>query len=204
MFLYRLIQLLGLITLTQSFDYSLDSSSSSSATDVRLKLIDESTGISNLKTLFIGEVTNVTVQGISWIPNEHTITALQYQGNESYHHHPSVIQWTTYVDGIIVDNGTIPLMGIGRQLPKQISVGSFQVQERGIHTLTVQLVVDDSVLIVSEQYNAYHMMISILPLFVTLLLSVTTNMVRENPFKNTEKQKGYKKITAFVWVYDIF
>jgi hypothetical protein len=157
--------LLELLALTQAFDYSLNPSS----TNVRLELVDESTGISNIKTLFIAETTHVTVQGISWLPNNMT----EENWNKSH-----VMEWTTYVDGIVVETGTVSLMGIRRQLPTQISTGALTVESRGLHNITIRLVVDESELIVTEVLNAYQMWISTVPLLVVLLLAICTNMVR--------------------------
>jgi hypothetical protein len=119
--IYWVIQLFGFITFNQSFDYSLNPSLSK----LRLELIDEVTGISNIRSLFIGEVTNVMVQGISWIPNAH-------KRNGSHD-----IKWTMYVDGIIIANGNMSLIGIRRKLPALDPVGSFDVDRRGIHNVTV-------------------------------------------------------------------
>lgn len=153
-----------MVVVTQSFDYSLNPSSP----EVRFDLIDVETGISNIKTLFIHELTSVSVKGISWVVND---------VNETNKRNHEII-WTTYVDGIEVDNGTFSLVGVRRELPTQVSAGSFEVYSRGIHNITVRLVVDDSELIVTEEYNAYKMAVSIVPLLVVLLLAILTNMVR--------------------------
>jgi hypothetical protein len=157
-------QLLGLVALTQSFDYSLNPASS----EVRVELVDETTGISNLKTLFISEATEITVQGISWLPND-----IVENTNDS-----RAIEWTTYIDGTTVGNGTMSLVGIRRQLPTQVSAGSFKVERRGIHNITVLLRVDKSELFVTKTFNAYNMWVSMLPLIVVLFLAILTNMVR--------------------------
>jgi hypothetical protein len=171
---FQICQLCGFVVLTQSFDYSLDPSSS----ELSLELVDEPTGISNVKTLFIDEQTNVTVQGISWIPNE-TVE------NRNRSH---VMEWETYVDGIMVDNGTLSLVGVRRQLPTQISAGSFEVQNGGMHNITVRLVVDESNLVVTDFFNAYNMWVSILPLVVVLFLAVSTNMVGDS--KAARRKRG--------------
>jgi hypothetical protein len=165
--LFHMLQLLGLVVLTQSFDYSLNPASS----ELRLALLDETTGISNIKTLFISEATNITVHGISWLPNDIV---------DSTKERSHALEWTTYVDGIPVDNGTLSLVGLRRQLPTQLSAGSFKVESRGIHNITVRFFVDESELFVTESFNAYNMWVSTLPLLVVLFLAIVTKMVRSN------------------------
>jgi hypothetical protein len=166
LFRYQLIGFLGfVVTVTQSFDYQL----SPSSPQVFFDLTDVETGISNIKALFIEELTNITVRGISWVPND--------INNKTNHHHPNEIVWTTYVNGIEVDSGSFSLVGVRRELPTQLATGSFEVERRGMHNITVRLVVDDSELIITEEYNSYNMALSILPLIVVLLLAIFTNIV---------------------------
>lgn len=154
------ISLLGLLVVSQAFDYSLDAESSAT-----LNLIDDETGIPNIKTLFIDELTNITVEDIGWLPNNSTEVGSDY------------ILWTTYINGNEVESGNFSLVGVGRELTTSIYAGSFEVGSNGEHNVTVLLVLDDSELVVTGMYVAYKKGVAIIPLLVVLILAMTTNMV---------------------------
>lgn len=158
------------------FDYSIDPDSP----EVRFDLIDVTTGVTNIETLFLNEPTNITVKGISWIPNNNSIPTVD---DIDY------IIWSTYVDDIQVDNGNYSLVGVRRQLPSEISCGTFIVTNNqyqynnGMHNVTVEMYVTNTndvtpPLIVARNYNAYNKILSLIPLFIVLLLAITTSMVR--------------------------
>lgn len=172
-----------------AFDYSLDDNSP----DASFNLMDVATGISHIKTIFFDEPTNVTVTGISWIYNptlqqqEETTTPIQRHRrmtnvtttNVSSSDNYEII-WMTYVDQIMVDNGTYSLWGIQRQLPTEIPCGTFLIprdHSRQQHNITIRLWLDDSELIVTQHYSAYPSVLSTMPLLIVLLLAILTSMV---------------------------
>jgi hypothetical protein len=113
MILSTKLSLLGLFLLlcrtSQAFDYNITSAGS-------LFLTDNSTGISGLQTIFTGDVTLVSVEGVEW-----GYTGLK-GGNSS-------VTFTTLVDGVVQDEGTISLAGVGRELPTFFDCGSVLISQ---------------------------------------------------------------------------
>jgi hypothetical protein len=167
MMLFDFTLVLGFLFLANTataFDYGLNSEPDEEPT---LSLTDTETGIADIKTLFIGEPTAVTVNGLSWIPIE--------DGVES---NASAIIWTTLVDGNVVATGNVSLVGLGRALPTTVEAGSFIVTNNQEHTIEVVLKVDTTEVTVSTPIVAYRPGVSLFPLIVVLLLALTTHMVR--------------------------
>jgi hypothetical protein len=108
MFSQLVTLLVGTLCLSKAgaFDYNI-----SSAGD--LFLVDESTGISGITTLFTGEVVLVSVEGVAWEPSG-------VEGGEEF------VIYQTLLNGQVVDEGNISLVGVDRQLPSSLECGSVQ------------------------------------------------------------------------------
>jgi len=158
----RVLSTLLLLALqqTSAFDYGL-----SEGEDLRLSLLDVDTGISDIKTIFNGELVGVTVVGIEFAPNEGNVTT------------PDFITWETKVDGKVQASGTYSLVDVGRELPSEIEVGEISVGSRGRHEIVVLLSLGDSSLEPSGEYESYAAGVSIIPLIVVLVLAASTRMV---------------------------
>jgi hypothetical protein len=145
-----------------AFDYSLDDTS-----ETTMSITDDTTGIPNVKTLFIGELHSIVVDGMSWLPNESNASTTS-----------DLLLWRTTIDGNVVASGNVSLADAGRELPSMIDAGSFTVSTNGKHSIEVRLMVDDSMLIVSGDYVAYRAGVSIIPMLLVLIMAMTTQLVR--------------------------
>lgn len=87
-----------------AFDYNITSAG-------ELALSDNSTGISDLGTLFTGDVTLVSVVGVQWEPSG-------VEGGDE------AVSFQTLLNGEVVDSGEISLVGVERQLPDSFDCGS--------------------------------------------------------------------------------
>jgi hypothetical protein len=145
-----------------AFDYSLDFEAEEPPA---LSLTDVVTGIPDIKTLFIGEPTLVTVKDLSWMFND---------GNASG---VDLLLWTTSVDGVVVASGNYSLLEFGRQLPTSVEAGTFTVSSSGMHEVVVTLSVDGSSGDVTGDYAAYKSGVSLIPMILVLVMAMTTQMV---------------------------
>lgn len=82
-----------------------------------ISLEDEATRITGIKTIFIGDSTLVTLEGVEWSPTEDA-------SNSS-----STMMWETSVNGIVQDSGTIEIPSDPFDLPSSINAGSFVVDK---------------------------------------------------------------------------
>jgi len=100
--------------LARAFDYTpiLDGE------DAKQILIDNTTLIEGLQTIFIGDATLVLVDGVEWIKNEEL-------GNSS----SSILKWETSVNGVVQDSGEIDMSVYDRELPTSIEAGMIQVDQ---------------------------------------------------------------------------
>jgi hypothetical protein len=114
--------LLGLLMLRpasiEAFRYNI-----SSAGD--LFLSDVSTGIQDLKTIFIGDATAVAVDGVEWEPSG-------VEGGNDF------VTFTTLVNGEVVETGIINLTDAGLLLPTSFEVGTIMVPKSKLFTTTIE------------------------------------------------------------------
>jgi hypothetical protein len=90
-----------------SFNYNI-----SSAGDIFLT--DAATGIQDLKTIFTGDATAVSVNGVSWERSG-------VQGGDDF------VTFTTLVNGKVAEIGIINLTDVERELPTSFDVGTVTV-----------------------------------------------------------------------------
>lgn len=81
-------------------------------------LVDNTTGIGELRTIFINDSTLVNLEGIEWTPVE---------GNTS--DSSSILKWETSVNGIVQTTGTMDLADVNRELPTSIEAGYIVVDK---------------------------------------------------------------------------
>jgi Na+/H+ antiporter NhaC len=158
-----------------------------------LSITDVTTGITNLRTLFIHEEHSVTVKGIEW----RTITPSDNNNSNNNNNNTTMqptnrpeeelLWWSTVVDGTVVATGNISLNDHGRLLPTHFDAGTFTVSSNRKHYVQVILqlnngnVNDDdptSKFIVSDTYVAYRPGVSIIPMIFVLVMAMSTHMVR--------------------------
>lgn len=162
------------VTVNAAFDYTLKSD----ADNVALSITDATTGISNVKSLFINELHSVSVTGIEWEVKETATTVTNTTTSDNV---DVVLFWSTLVDGIVVDTGNVSLSEAGSLLITELDVGSFIVTSNGQHTVEVILTIpsnNEAELIVSNTYQAYRPAVSIIPMMLVLIMAMTTQLVR--------------------------
>ncbi len=102
--------LLTLPTTTTSLEYSPN------AGEGLVSLTDETTRIAGLKTIFIGDTTLVTLEGIEWSSDDSVSNS-------------SSLMWETTVNGIVQDSGMVDISDEPLDLPTSISAGSIVVDK---------------------------------------------------------------------------
>ena len=108
--------LLGSISICNAFDYvpNLDSASQN--------LVDNTTQIDELRTIFIDDVTLVYIEGMEWSPV--SVEGVEDDGNTT-----NIMKWETSVNGEIQATGEIDLSDVNRELPTSFEAGSIQVKQ---------------------------------------------------------------------------
>lgn len=81
-----------------------------------ISLEDEATRIGGLSTIFIGDTTLVTLDGIEWSESEDVATT------------NSTLMWETTVNGVVMDSGSMEVPTDALDLPTSISAGSIVVE----------------------------------------------------------------------------
>lgn len=156
-----LLRQLGLVSLLATtglaFDYAIENPGS-------LLLSDVKTGISPIVTIFKGDEFNVTVQDISWEPVENATDS-------------DTLFWRTFINGNLAGNGTFSLADVGRELPTEIQVGTYLINDKGTADIVVTLSLDGVDSTTSGSYQVYAAGLSIVPLIVILMLAMSTRMV---------------------------
>lgn len=104
-----------------AFDYNISSAGS-------LVLTDNSTGISEIITMFKNDVTLVSVDGVAW---DYT----GFEGGES------LVTYTTIANGVVQDEGAIDISDTTRELPTSFDVGSVQVGKSKSSSLRLSRIV---------------------------------------------------------------
>jgi hypothetical protein len=103
--------LLGMLMLLpasiHAFDYNITSAG-------KIVLFDVATGIPGLKTIFTGDTTSVSVDGVEW-------EASGVEDGDNF------VTFTTSLNGNVVEVGRISLAGVGRTLPTSFQVGNIIV-----------------------------------------------------------------------------
>jgi hypothetical protein len=89
------------------------------ASGATLNLEDEATRIAEIRTIFIGDTTLVTLEGIDWSPVESDSNATSSKN----------LVWETSVNGVVQASGVIGLSDVGRELPTSIDAGSIVVDK---------------------------------------------------------------------------
>lgn len=184
-------------TTVNAFDYNISSAGS-------LVLTDNSTGISEIITMFKNDVTLVSVDGVAW----------DYTGLEGGE---SLVTYTTIANGVVQDEGAIDISDTTRELPTSFDVGSVQVGKSksssfrlsrivlstifnsistasnlvflfprrsplllpsgGTATIEVILSIDGNTVSTDGKYQVYAAGVSIIPLIWILFLAMLTQMV---------------------------
>jgi len=142
------------------------------AGDASISLEDEATRISGIKTIFIGDSTLVSLDGIKWSPTEDANS-------------PSNLVWETSVNGVVEDSGTIEIPDDPFDLPSKISAGSIVVDKKQLSTVSVKIFLEgnpDGSSGSSGDYQTFSSGVSLVPLIVILVLAMTTNMVELSLF----------------------
>lgn len=125
-------------------------------------LNDIKTDIPNIVTPFTYELFAVVAK-IGWTSMDPISTS-------------GVLEWATKVDGKEVERGEYTL-GSSSQLPRTLSVGTASFASSGRHTVEVTLKIDDTVIILEENYVSYPAGVSIIPLVVIVGLAMILKMV---------------------------
>ena len=63
------------------------------------------------------------------------------------------LYWETMVDGKVQASGMVNLTDVGRELPTEVSAGTIKVKGRGMSTVTVKLMVDESETTAEGEYR---------------------------------------------------
>jgi hypothetical protein len=147
-------------SLSQALDYGIDGEES----ELKLFLVDVSSGIEDLKSLHNGDAVSVSVKGLVWLPLENTTTTTN-------------LTWSTFLDGDLVVSGSMDLTEYGLLLPDSIDVGEVTSPGSGRRTITVELVVDGITSTVEGSYESFQSGVSLIPLIVILVLAATTQLV---------------------------
>jgi hypothetical protein len=147
-------------TISNAFDYQISSDEES------LKLTDIETGIDGLKTVFLNGKTKIDVVDLTWEEKEN---ATGSTGTE-------LLFWTTAVDGVVQASGNYTF---GRVLPSTIEAGEVVISSNSIHKITVTLTVEGNAepIEISKDVTAFQAWVSLIPLFLVLILAMTTHMV---------------------------
>lgn len=138
----------------------------------KLILSDIETGISPIQSLFIGEPTGVSVDGISWTSIDTGDNTTADDDEDTY------LFWTTTVNGVVIANGNVSLTQTGKLLPTSIDAGEFIPEGNDKLVVEVNLTVGTTNVVPSGTYTSYKAGVSIIPLMVVLLLAMTTQLVR--------------------------
>jgi len=139
-----------------------------------IALTDEATKIGDLRTLFVGDPTVVTLDGIVW--SEVDVSTA------------GGFIWETSIDGIIQETGTIEVSDntTSLDLPSSIDAGSVVVDKAGATIVTVTITSMDDVELAasasSDEMMAFRPGVSLLPLILILVLAFTTQMVELSLF----------------------
>jgi len=137
-----------------------------------ISLEDEATRISGIKTIFIGDSTLVTLDGIEWSPSDGANAT-------------GTLMWETSVNGDVVDSGSIEVPSNSFDLPSSISAGSFVVDKKQISAVEVSIFLADSpegATGASGDYQTFGAGVSLVPLIIILVLAMTTKMVELSLF----------------------
>ncbi len=86
-----------------------------------ISLEDEATRITGLSTIFTGDTTLVTLDGIEWSPSEDVTNTT------------STLMWETSVNGVVMDSGSMEVPTDAFDLPTSISAGSIVVDKSKWH-----------------------------------------------------------------------
>ena len=157
-------------TTSYAFEYIINADGE----ELGLSIADVTTGITDIRTLFIDEVHSVTVKGIEWIINEDMMNTTSSSGD-------GLLLWSTMVDGTVVDSGNISLTELGQLLPTDFEAGTFVVTSNRKHTVEVIMTINGDVateLVVANSYVAYQPGVSIIPMILVLVMAMTTQLVR--------------------------
>ncbi len=82
-----------------------------------ISLEDEATRITGLSTIFTGDTTLVTLEGIEWSPSDDVTNTT------------STLMWETSVNGVVMDSGSMEVPTDALDLPTSISAGSIVVDK---------------------------------------------------------------------------
>jgi hypothetical protein len=132
--------------------------------ELALYLIDSQSSIEDLKTLHNGFKVAVSVSGIAW--------SVMTEPKNS-----SVMTWTTFVDGNVVQSDTIDLAADGFNPIQSIDVGEITSSGSGRRFVTVDLELNGVTTTVEGEYESFQSGVTIIPLIVILVLAATTHMV---------------------------
>ena len=132
-----------------------------------VSLVDVASEIGSLKTLFTGEDVMVTVDGVEWEA---------YGAADTTRDANMMGTYKTMVGDKELATGTFTLMS-GKTLTASFSAGTVKASESGAQTITVELTLDGVTVSASNTYQTYGAGTSLLPLFVVLLLAMTTSNV---------------------------
>lgn len=130
---------------------------------------DEATKIGELKTLFVGDTTLVTLDGIEWAVSNTTT---------------GTFVWETAVDGVVQDTGTIEVAAEDGP-PSSIEAGSIVAEKSKRTTVTVSIYPDgdeEATTTGEATLQAYRPGVSLLPLILILVMAFTTQMVELSLF----------------------
>jgi Na+/H+ antiporter NhaC len=177
--LLLLLQLLGYSPQCSSaFEYVLASSGS-----YRIRLVDTTSNVSDIPTLFYQSNSSVHVDGIAWqsafsTNNNNNATVLR----------TAQLEYTTYFDDEIVDQGSHDLSIPGTVPPRTVTAGFIKATKTGNVNVSVSLQVvyqlddvDDEVstptIVTARQYQVYWPIFTLLPILVLMGLAYLTGNV---------------------------
>lgn len=159
------ILVLAFVTSSHAFDYQIDDES-----ELELFLVDVNSGIEGLSSLHNGDPVSVSVQGLAWAKAANDTTG------------SPILSWTTYLNGVVSQSGTVDLLADGRVLPTTIAAGEITSQSSGTYTITVELLLDGITTTVEATYESFTSGVSVIPLVLILVLAATTHMVEVSLF----------------------
>jgi len=112
-------------------------------------LVDNTTQIDELRTIFIDDVTLVYIEGMEWSPV--SVEDVEDDGNTT-----NIMKWETSVNGEIQATGEIDLSDVNRELPTSFEAGSIQVKQKQTSTVTVTVYLDTTTSSNSNNYQTYR------------------------------------------------
>ena len=113
------------IVVVEAFDYIPN------VENAAQNLVDKTTGIDELRTIFIDDTILVNLEGIEWAPVFEDNT----NNNNATTDSSSFLKWETSVNGVVQTTGTIDLADVNRELPTSIEAGYIVVDKSKLRSI---------------------------------------------------------------------